>query len=130
MIQGATLASMTRHITGTRIPTVTRQVIDLVRGGDDRPVLITLLGRPGLLHDRPGIVTPHRDAHGELDVADISAQVFAVAFDLPAGDGPYTDGVIVNGDICYFVPGPSGEWGGGGWGGEEWGGEHWGGEEF
>lgn len=83
---------MTTHISGHNVHDVTRRVLDLARAGDFRALKVPLWGQPGVLHDRIRIVTPHRKSCGELDVADLAAQIHALAFDQFSDDGTYTDG--------------------------------------
>lgn len=71
---------------------MTRDVLAVARTGDFRALKVTLWGQPGVFHDRVRIVTPHRNPHGQLDAADLAAQIHAVAFDHYSDDGKYTDG--------------------------------------
>ena len=58
---------------------------------------------------RAGIVTPHRDQHGQLDRADLAAQIYAITHDLASNNGQYTGGVFVSGSEGYYIPAPDQE---------------------
>lgn len=100
---------MTRHLTGTRVPTVAREAIRIARGGDFRAMRITLFGQPGVLHDRIGIVTPHRNSRGEVDAVELRAQVHAIAFDAPPPVRTRSGVVVIDGDGTLFADDPT-EW--------------------
>ena len=85
-------------ISGTHRDTVARRVVRLARAGDLRARRVTLWGRPGVVPDRTAVVTPHRDADGALDVADLAAQVYALAHECPSVTGTYTGGCWVSAD--------------------------------
>lgn len=97
---------MTEHIAGTSVDAVTKQVIGIARGGDFRALRTTLLGQPGVLHDRPGIITPHRRISGELDADDLAAQVWAIAQEESSDSGQYTDGYFTSHGMGYYIAAP------------------------
>ena len=90
-------------ISGTHRDTVIRRVLRLARDGDHRARRVTLLGQPGAVPNRVGIVSPHRDADGELDAADLVAQVYAIAHECPSVTGTYTNGFWVGDDGSSYL---------------------------
>lgn len=77
----AIVGGMTSHITGTHHRKVIRQFLEVAEHGDFCNMRVTLLGQPVVLHDRTGLVTPHRNLNGELDADDLAAQVWPIGLD-------------------------------------------------
>lgn len=89
----------TTPIAGARYDDVVQRTLAAAHAGDYR-------ARRVMVGPRTGIVTPHRDDRGQLDSADLAAQVYAITHDLPSNNGQYTGGAFVSGSEGYYIPAP------------------------
>lgn len=83
----------------TNLRELMRNTVALARAGDHRARRITI-------GPRSGIVTPHTDTDGNLDAADLAAQVWAIGHDEPSDTGSYTDGYYTHQGVAHIVYAP------------------------
>lgn len=89
----------TAPIIGSRYDHVVREGLATAEAGDYR-------ARRVAVGPRGGIVTPHRDKHGQLDRDDLAAQVYAICHDLSSNNGEYTGGRFIADSNAYCISAP------------------------
>lgn len=88
-----------KPLRSTSLRELMRLAVNLARDGDHRARRVTI-------GPRSGIVTPHTDDGGNLDAADLAAQVWAIGHDEPSDDGTYTDGYYTHQGVSHVVYAP------------------------
>ncbi|MEW1939397.1 hypothetical protein ACIQCV_15770 [Dietzia maris] len=83
----------------TNLRELMRATVALARSGDHRARRVTI-------GPRSGIVTPHTDTAGNLDAADLAAQVWAIGHDEPSDTGTYADGYYTHQGVAHIVYAP------------------------
>lgn len=84
----------------TNLRELMRDTVNLARAGDHRARRVTI-------GPRSGIVTPHHSPDGELDAADLAAQVWAIGHDEPSDTGTYTEGYYTHQGVPHIVYAPA-----------------------